>query len=599
MPENLSRYCRFGILCGIGLYAACDANGAYDVDDIPEDVLQGASAEEVEERLNELQTLYPDEELTLGDLCQDAAGDIVPCMPFCGDGRCDAYTTYQEDCVSCMQDCGICFTIVPICGDGVVQTERGEECDDGNLLSGDGCNGLCRREWCGDGITQNDEECDDGNIIAGDGCNPKCGVEECGNGRIDTGESCDDGNDDDSDGCTSLCRQPSCGDGVWQPGEFCDDGNLIVGDGCDPACRVEFCGNGRVDFGESCDDGNTEDGDACLSTCVLASCGDGFISLDETCDDGNTEMGDGCDADCQLEGCGNGRRESDEACDDGNQVSGDGCAENCVLEYCGDGIINNGEACDDGNSVGGDGCSGYCLREIELTEDNCIDTRIEEVRLRVTYRDFKGLPEEGGHPDFQNGNCGLVTGAVKEFLDEEGKPVLSENIDSPCFTTQANFSQWYRDVDGVNMTFSEQMQLLPNMSTPGVFTFEDNDFFPLTDRGFGNYYNDRNFHFTTEASGVFLFRGGETLTFTGDDDVWVFINGRLAVDIGGVHGAQTASVTLDVIEDPNGGTRAYSPFFDMYVGDLVHVKVFHAERHVTQSNFRLDLTGFTECELSE
>ena len=30
-----------------------------------------------------------------------------------------------------------------LCGDGIVQKDQGEECDDGNNTNGDGCNAYC------------------------------------------------------------------------------------------------------------------------------------------------------------------------------------------------------------------------------------------------------------------------------------------------------------------------------------------------------------------------------------------------------------------------------------------------------------------------
>ena len=64
--------------------------------------------------------------------------------------------------------------------------------------------------------------------------------------------------------------------------------------------------------------------------------------------------------------------------------------------------------------------------------------------------------------------------------------------------------------------------------------------------------------------------------------MWVFVNGRLAVDLGGVHGALSGSVSLD----------AAAAALGLTVGGIYEVALFQAERHTTQSNYRLTLTGF-------
>ncbi len=98
----------------------------------------------------------------------------------------------------------------PICGNGSVET--GEQCDDRNPISEDGCSAQCRTEYCGDRViqTRRGEICDDGNFQASDGCNHLCRRETCGDGIIQSlaplSETCDDRNTTNGDGCSSLCK---------------------------------------------------------------------------------------------------------------------------------------------------------------------------------------------------------------------------------------------------------------------------------------------------------------------------------------------------------------------------------------------------------
>lgn len=59
----------------------------------------------------------------------------------------------------------------------------------------------------------------------------------CGNGTLDAYEQCDDGNLDDGDGCDSNCTFTGCGNGIVTSGEGCDDGNLDDGDCCLSTCQ--------------------------------------------------------------------------------------------------------------------------------------------------------------------------------------------------------------------------------------------------------------------------------------------------------------------------------------------------------------------------
>ncbi len=221
--------------------------------------------------------------------------------------------------------------------------------------------------------------------------------------------------------------------------------------------------------------------------------------------------------------------------------------------------------------------------------------------LYGVVRDFMMGTTPGGHPDFETAQDstrqGGVKGIVQATLGPDGKPVYANPTDPLAGIQSADtFHQWYNDTPNVNMSYIVALKLATNN---GISTFSasinnggglpDSSYFPLDNAGFGNQTQylpqgcpNHNFSFTSEFHTSFEYQGGETFTFVGDDDVWVFINNQLVIDLGGRHAQLTGTVSLDSL----GLTQ----------GSVYDLAIFNAERHTVQSNFRVDTTlQFTNC----
>lgn len=130
----------------------------------------------------------------------------------CADGRtCPAGTLCDEAHATCVTQAQL---------DACAGVTIGAPCA-ADATNGVCIDGVCFENVCGNRITQPGEECDDGNLVEGDGCSALCQSEGCGNGRVDTigSEECDDGNTRSSDGCDSTCRSEALAWEVRQCGE--------------------------------------------------------------------------------------------------------------------------------------------------------------------------------------------------------------------------------------------------------------------------------------------------------------------------------------------------------------------------------------------
>ena len=238
-----------------------------------------------------------------------------------------------------------------------------------------------------------------------------------------------------------------------------------------------------------------------------------------------------------------------------------------------------------GSGTGGSGGSGGTSPPIIVTDAAPRDVAPGDgglcgTTLVGTVRDL-----QDSHADFEKFTNISDKQIVAPMLAPDQKPAYAGNPRTASTTGKANFDAWYHDVPGVNVALPVSIQLTP--TGQGTYSFNNDAFFPVDGQGFGNQGRNHNFHFTAEIHTRFIYRGGEVFTFKGDDDIFVFINQRLVINLGGVHAQETEQVNLD----------ARAAELGIVNGGIYALDLFFAERHTVESHIRIDTTigSFVDC----
>jgi len=203
--------------------------------------------------------------------------------------------------------------------------------------------------------------------------------------------------------------------------------------------------------------------------------------------------------------------------------------------------------------------------------------------------------------DFGSGGCSAspMLGMVEEKLGTNGVPVRAKDFPTNCKITE-HLDYWFlpleigQDAAGKKYTNATCRDLeltlddegywfgQKNNKSPekGLFFLDDFEYLDSA-KTVKNIFYDKinastgthNFGFTMKFQAKFVYIPGQDFSFKGDDDVWVFINNKLVVDIGGQHGEVRGSVNLD--------TLGLTP------GETYPFHIFYVERHKEESNFMM------------
>lgn len=251
---------------------------------------------------------------------------------------------------------------------------------------------------------------------------------------------------------------------------------------------------------------------------------------------------------------------------------------------------------------------------IPTSWSNPMSEHADQISVPITYWDqnYDCKMFEFGHCNLRDKSGGWEPNLVKSTLGADGLPVpTNATVNNQVSATSQyvlghdpvqesdNFYQWFHEVDGKSTKYDRTLTLNRVSAEENKYTYGGLQIFPLDDVASAQKLEGHNFHFTAHMQAPIKasLSGAETFDFSGDDDVWIFLNGQLVLDIGGVHTAidgqfrinPDGSVTSKVFE---GRKTYYETTYDLGLkaGEVYNLDFFYAERNTSQANTKITIS---------
>ncbi|EAL73453.1 PA14 domain-containing protein [Dictyostelium discoideum AX4] len=223
--------------------------------------------------------------------------------------------------------------------------------------------------------------------------------------------------------------------------------------------------------------------------------------------------------------------------------------------------------------------------------------------LTFTVQVYDQFP--GYNNNFQTNGAGArVTGLIKSTLNSTTRVpelvstatgglngvglILNPSLFPYFFSPQQDSS-----LPGQNSPLSLDLVFTYD-TTRNIYVYNNQNFFPIDNQGLDvdpakriylNGATYHNYHFCMKMNTVFTYKGYEVFNFQGDDDVWVFINNKLVIDLGGVHGPLAASVDATTL--------------GLTIGNSYNFDLFFCERQTVGSTIKIETNLLFVCPFED